>query len=719
MVVTINPAKLSSSVSLTVDQFLQASGAVATVARVTGPSQVVVDAAGIADRSTGGAADPNQSFEVGSQTKMMTATVILQLVGEGKIDLDEAAGQYLDASTKQGIANIETATVRQLLNMTSGIANYTDVPSTADPSIPAFVQAILANPDAIFGADSALDLVRGLNATAPPGAEFNYSNTNYTLLGQIIETATGKSFAQNLEERIFKPAGMTESRTDEAPIEAGRLRSYARLSDGTILDVTETGWRKGAEGGVISTTLDMTKFMQALLVEKTLLAPRLLAEMLDNPIVTSEGGVTSTFGLGIATFTLPGLGTGIGFTGGTFGTNSATYLDQATGRIVSVGVTEPDVDATTLVARLFHDTRTAEWRDNGFDPSGDGVRFVGVSAASAVVDVGADTVLKFGAAAVKLDSVVGALTTANVKFADGSVLVVGDNSRGTSGDRAGNVIDIEHQFARAAGANNQILGLDGNDVLSGGRGADRILGGSGNDRIDGRDGDDLLADGAGNDLVRGGGGRDLLVAHAGNDRYDGGAGSDTVSFAGARTGMLVDLSTGRATGLGNDTILGIEHVVGSIHADRITGDANGNLLRGSDGNDVLRGLEGADTLEGGKGRDILAGGAGSDLFVFRAVSDSARGAAHDVISDFTVGQDRIALSAIDTDPSASGDQVFSWIGSTAFSGEKGELRYALVDRAGAAHDVTLVYADVDGDRVADLEVQLAGLRLLDAKDFVL
>lgn len=137
--------------------------------------------------------------------------------------------------------------------------------------------------------------------------------------------------------------------------------------------------------------------------------------------------------------------------------------------------------------------------------------------------------------------------------------------------------------------------------------------------------------------------------------------------------------------------------------------AEGRLRVGTDGNDaiaggdadeLLVGLRGNDRILGGGGRDIQAGGKGADIFVINALSDSGVGPEQgDVITDFQGRNgDRIDLSAVDLDSAAGGVQGFRFIGVEAFSGQAGELRYL----AG------LLQGDANGDRVADLEIQLLG-----------
>lgn len=128
--------------------------------------------------------------------------------------------------------------------------------------------------------------------------------------------------------------------------------------------------------------------------------------------------------------------------------------------------------------------------------------------------------------------------------------------------------------------------------------ANTLTGADGIDRLHGMGGDDLLQGGDGNDFLEGGAGADALV---------GGDGSDTASYAGAAEGVTVSLGGGSHTGdAAGDTFSGIEHLVGSAHADRLTGNAADNRIIGGAGDD---------TLVGGGGRDWLTGGAGADMLV--------------------------------------------------------------------------------------------------------
>lgn len=240
-----------------------------------------------------------------------------------------------------------------------------------------------------------------------------------------------------------------------------------------------------------------------------------------------------------------------------------------------------------------------------------------------------------------------------------------------TGNAAANIL-------RGHAGNDRLDGMAGDDRLFGGSGNDVLGGGWGNDRLWGEAGDDRLTDMLGDNLLSGGAGNDRLVAGAGRDTLRGDAGHD-VMLAGGGDDLLLG-------GAGNDLL---------------RGDRGDDRLEGGSGADRLHGQQGDDILVGGAGADIMAGGLGADVFVFTRPSDSARGAA-DRITDFTPGQDRLDLSALDLD----------LIGRAPLTGGR-EIRFE--HRGTETH----LLIDVTGDRVPDMVIRMAGRHILDADDFIL
>ncbi len=363
-------------------------------------------------------------------------------------------------------------------------------------------------------------------------------------------------------------------------------------------------------------------------------------------------------------------------------------------------------------------------------------------------------------------------------YGDGDILISIENLTGgalgdtLSGDAGANVL-------RGEAGGDFLTGGGGNDILFGGLGADRMDGGAGTDMVDyldpsrdttgvtvdlaagtgtggtaqgdvligienlggtayadtltgdaganvlwGRDGNDILIGGAGNDslygeagtdTLQGGDGNDNLIGGDGADTLDGGVGTDAANYAESSGAITVNLAAGGSAGPGagtggaaaGDTLLSVESVVGSTAGDTITGDAGANGLWGMNGNDVLT---------GGGGADALKGGAGSDTFVYKAIADSTvAGAGRDSINDFShVEGDRIDLSAIDADGNVgNGDTAFTFLGGGAFTGAGHELQVVAVTGG------QMVLADVNGDKVADMQINVVSATTLAAGDFVL
>ncbi|WP_421847486.1 M10 family metallopeptidase [Novosphingobium sp.] len=270
-----------------------------------------------------------------------------------------------------------------------------------------------------------------------------------------------------------------------------------------------------------------------------------------------------------------------------------------------------------------------------------------------------------------------------------------------------------------AGADT-LLGNELANTLDGGPGADTLRGNGGNDTLLGGAGNDLLDGGAGNDTLSGGENDDVLIGGAGDDKLDGGAGNDTASYASSSAGVRVSLAitAPQATGAaGNDTLTGIENLIGGTGADLLVGDAGANVLDGGNGADQLLGGGGADILIGGGGRDMLEGGDGGDVFRFAAITDLAGTSATtaDVILDFSSAQgDRIDLSGIDANKlTAAVNDPFIWIGKSAFTKVPGQLRYEVTNGVG------LVSGDIDGNGTADFAIRIEKAPPLSALDFVL
>jgi Ca2+-binding RTX toxin-like protein len=290
--------------------------------------------------------------------------------------------------------------------------------------------------------------------------------------------------------------------------------------------------------------------------------------------------------------------------------------------------------------------------------------------------------------------------------------------------------------------NDHLVGNAGDNTFEGGGGVDLIEGGGGSDTVSyasqgevvvdlapgtgwngfetdvlvsienatGSNFSDTLRGDGGANVLSGLSGNDFIIGYGGDDVIDGGAGFDTTSYTDASGGVTVNLSLTSAqnTGVGFDTLISIESLVGSAFND---------ILIGSDASNTLNGGDGDDALTGGLGKDMLIGGAGADRYVFTSAADSTNSAGQrDVVWNFTAGEDKIDLSAIDAIRGGK-DSAFTLVG--AFSGAEGQL--LVIDDPDSADAANiLVLGDINGDGLADfgISVHLLG-GAITASDFIL
>jgi D-alanyl-D-alanine carboxypeptidase len=223
--------------------------------------------------------EPTDRFRIYSITKTFTAIVIYQLVDEELIALDDTVAMWLDEPAVERIPNVERVTIRQLLNHTSGIYDYGD-----DDDSPFWDDAFLG-PDADW---TKVWTLPELLAYADPanhapyfaaGEGYHYSNTNYLLLGMIVEKATGSTFEDELQHRILTPLGLADTMLATGGMVPDGVVDGYQLLGGELLNVTaiNLSWVRAA-GGIVSTTTDLLRFARATR-DGELLPPASFAEM--------------------------------------------------------------------------------------------------------------------------------------------------------------------------------------------------------------------------------------------------------------------------------------------------------------------------------------------------------------------------------------------------------------------------------------------------------
>jgi D-alanyl-D-alanine carboxypeptidase len=275
-------------------------------------SQVTVATGGLADVATQTPMAPGDRVRVGSITKTFVATVVLQLVAEHRLSLDDTVARWLPGLVPGGAG----ITVQELLQHTSGIYSYT--------SDAGFQQALDADPTRIWQPAELVRIAVAHPPLFPPGTTFAYSNTDYVLLGLIIQAVTGHPVGQELQARIFHPLDLRHTYYPYAnphlrtPYAHGYLLGQPGTTgpvDGTVMSPS---WA-GAAGGIVSTAADLARFYTVLLSGK-LLPPAQLHQMM----TTTPTGQGDNYGLGIQAEPFP-CGTAWGHQGSFHGYFSNAY----------------------------------------------------------------------------------------------------------------------------------------------------------------------------------------------------------------------------------------------------------------------------------------------------------------------------------------------------------------------------------------------------------
>lgn len=262
------PGMHEKSLQAAVDK-LVAAGAAGAQFRVAKDGNAFVVHGGVAELGKSDPVPADGKFRVGCITKVFVATVILQLAGENKIALDEPVETYLPGLLPHG----DKITVRNLMQHTSGLYNHADAFQRPGER---FVRDRFKHydPEDLVGVANA----RPLNFE--PGTEFEYSNTNYIVLGMLIKQVTGHPYAEEVRRRIIEPLGLRDtSLPGESPqIPAPHAHGYMVI-DGESVDATLMNPSEAYSAGeLISTTADLDAFLRAL-IGGQLLRPAEFREM--------------------------------------------------------------------------------------------------------------------------------------------------------------------------------------------------------------------------------------------------------------------------------------------------------------------------------------------------------------------------------------------------------------------------------------------------------
>lgn len=249
--------------------------------------------------------DANAAFQtctlsaIGSTTKTMVAAITLRVQEAGLLSISDRASDYLDEEFVDNIDNLNSATIEQLLNHTSGIYNYTNtIAYLLD------MMGNLDNPDHALNIKDRLEYIYGVDAIHKVGQGHHYSNTNYLLLDLVLQRATGKSLAQLFQDELITPLGLSSTIYDPSVnYTPGQAQGYFDAhGNGTFRNNTlAEGGARTAHGGALSNVFDLYTFFNAILDVNTGYLAQSSIDAMQNwvPFPYDNVSKDTTYGLGL------------------------------------------------------------------------------------------------------------------------------------------------------------------------------------------------------------------------------------------------------------------------------------------------------------------------------------------------------------------------------------------------------------------------------------
>jgi D-alanyl-D-alanine carboxypeptidase len=265
---TTNPPAAAANAQAIVDRWRTRTPVHAVTVAIGGPGAAVRTIT--SGRDGDQPVEPDARFRAGSITKTFVATVIVQLVDEHRVDLDDRLSRYVRATPWGDV------TLRQLLNHTGGVPDYAQAAG--------FTDDLLDRPARQWTTTEVLDLVADRERDFAPGTAYAYSNTDYILLGQVIESVTGQPWAQAVRQRVIDPLGLRD--TFVAGVETvpdGTVSGWFDTSGDGYDDRISGPWpaldtTEGPAGALVSTAPDLARFARALF-DGDLVSPAARREM--------------------------------------------------------------------------------------------------------------------------------------------------------------------------------------------------------------------------------------------------------------------------------------------------------------------------------------------------------------------------------------------------------------------------------------------------------
>ena len=293
LAVTSTTAGAAAGDPLDAARSLVSAGAPGAVAAISDAYGTRIAAAGVADIQRGRPMGPRERFRIGSVSKSFTAVTVLRLVARHRIALDAPVERYLPGLVPGG----EAITIRHLLGMRSGLYGYKD---------DAFIERLYAGPAGYRWTPA--QLLRGAlrrPVLFRPGARGDYSNTNYVLLGLVVERVTGRPFSHALRTLVLRPLGLRDTVLANGTISGHHAHGYDRpgapfetVAGGAFGDVEHlNGSQAWTAGAMVSSAPDLIRFFRTVLAGR-LLPARLMSDMRRlTPI--PPGKFIDRYGLGV------------------------------------------------------------------------------------------------------------------------------------------------------------------------------------------------------------------------------------------------------------------------------------------------------------------------------------------------------------------------------------------------------------------------------------
>ena len=251
------------------------SGAPGVVAAVQTPEDTWVETRGVADLSSEEQMTPDVHHRIGSVTKTFTISLLLQAAAEGLLSLDDTIDQYYE-----GVPNGDEITLRQMANMTSGVANYGEDNQWANE--------VLSEPHRVWEPEELAQVGIKGSPLFDPGTQWHYSNTNTVLLGLVLQQVTGESIDQLYRERIIEPLGLTGTSFpgEDPSLPEPHAQGYTLQGQSSGADpIDATDWSPSVAwtaGEMISTVEDLLTYGRALGTGEGLLPPEQQTERLNS-----------------------------------------------------------------------------------------------------------------------------------------------------------------------------------------------------------------------------------------------------------------------------------------------------------------------------------------------------------------------------------------------------------------------------------------------------